>query len=90
MPQALQGTSATRDQHGHTESGRGADSKVQSVESRTFQLTFQQYQMLLEVSESIALHRDLQALFHDLAQRLPCMVPFDYINADPGQPDSQV
>ncbi|TLY18284.1 MAG: GAF domain-containing protein [Nitrospirae bacterium] len=36
--------------------------------------------LLLEVSESIALHRDLGELFHDLAQRLPRLVPFDYIN----------
>ena len=36
--------------------------------------------LLLEVSESIALHRDLEDLFRDLAQRLPHIVPFDYIN----------
>ena len=36
--------------------------------------------LLLEVSESIASHRDLGELFHDLAQRLPRIVPFDYIN----------
>ncbi len=37
--------------------------------------------LLLEVSESIASHRDLGELFHDLAQRLPHIVPFDFINA---------
>ncbi|HSB45388.1 MAG TPA: sigma 54-interacting transcriptional regulator [Nitrospira sp.] len=37
--------------------------------------------LLLEVSESIASHRDLEELFSDLAQRLPQIVPFDYINA---------
>ncbi len=36
--------------------------------------------LLLEVSESIASHRDLEELFQDLAQRLPQIVPFDYIN----------
>jgi formate hydrogenlyase transcriptional activator len=36
--------------------------------------------LLLEVSESIASHRDLDVLFRDLAQRLPRIVPFDYIN----------
>lgn len=36
--------------------------------------------LLLEVSESIASHRDLGELLHDLAQRLPRIVPFDYIN----------
>src|SRR5207244_2830343 len=37
--------------------------------------------LLLEVSESIASHRDLGELLRDLAQRLPQIVPFDYINA---------
>ncbi len=36
--------------------------------------------LLAEVSESIASHPDLNELFHDLAQRLPQIVPFDYIN----------
>src|SRR5262245_30075987 len=35
---------------------------------------------LLEVSEAIASHRDVAALFQDLAQRLPRVVPFDVIN----------
>jgi formate hydrogenlyase transcriptional activator len=36
--------------------------------------------LLLEVSESIASHHNLSELVHDLAQRLPRVVPFDYIN----------
>lgn len=32
------------------------------------------------MSESIALHRDLAALFHDLAQRLHRVVQFDFLN----------
>jgi formate hydrogenlyase transcriptional activator len=36
-----------------------------------------QHQALLEVSESIATHRDLPALFHDLVERLPRLVNFD-------------
>ena len=39
-----------------------------------------QLRLLLEVSESIASHRDIAALFQDLAQRLPRIVPFDLIN----------
>jgi formate hydrogenlyase transcriptional activator len=35
------------------------------------------YQALLEVTESIATHRDLPALFHDLIERLPRLVNFD-------------
>jgi formate hydrogenlyase transcriptional activator len=34
----------------------------------------------LEVSESIALHRDLEGLFHDLAGRLHRVVQFDFLN----------
>ena len=36
-----------------------------------------QHQALLEVAESIATHRDLPALFHDLKERLPRLVNFD-------------
>ena len=46
--------------------------------------------LLLEVSESIASHRDLEGLFRDLAQRLPHVVPFDYINAVLHEPERDV
>jgi formate hydrogenlyase transcriptional activator len=36
--------------------------------------------LLLQVSESIASHHELEGLFGDLAARLPPVVPFDYIN----------
>ncbi len=36
-----------------------------------------QHQVLLEVTESIATHRGLPALFHDLKERLPRLVKFD-------------
>ncbi|HXW13703.1 MAG TPA: sigma 54-interacting transcriptional regulator [Terriglobia bacterium] len=36
-----------------------------------------QYQALLEVTESIATHRHLPELFHDLIERLPHLVNFD-------------
>ncbi len=36
--------------------------------------------LLLEVSESIASYRDLRELFEVLSQRLPRLVPFDFIN----------
>jgi formate hydrogenlyase transcriptional activator len=38
-----------------------------------------EYRALLEVSESIALHRDLNALFHDLAGRLHRVIEFDFL-----------
>src|SRR5215468_3161226 len=44
--------------------------------------------LLLEISESIASHRDLGEMFRDLGRRLPGIVPFDYINLllhDPGR-----
>src|SRR5262245_66322349 len=39
-----------------------------------------QYQALLEISEAIAEHRNLHELLQDLAQRLPRIVPFDFVN----------
>ena len=39
----------------------------------------QQYRTLLAVSEAIVSHRDLAALFHDLAGRLQQVVRFDYL-----------
>ncbi|MGH7206279.1 MAG: sigma 54-interacting transcriptional regulator [Nitrospiraceae bacterium] len=56
----------------HDESAQSAQQQLASERDRL--------RLLLEVSESIALHRDLDKLFHDLAQRLPRIVPFDYIN----------
>ena len=41
--------------------------------------TPQQYCALLEVSEAIASHRDLSALFQDLARRLHRVVNFDFL-----------
>jgi formate hydrogenlyase transcriptional activator len=46
---------------------------------QTPEATAARYQALLEVAESIALHGDLQALFHDLAVHLPHVVSFDSI-----------
>src|SRR5579863_1209728 len=41
---------------------------------------YSEFQALLEVSESISLHRDLTALFHDLAARLHRVVEFDFLS----------
>lgn len=41
----------------------------------------EQYHALLEVSQAISVHRDIRELFRDLAQRLPPVVPFDFIHA---------
>jgi formate hydrogenlyase transcriptional activator len=38
------------------------------------------YQALLTVSQSIASHRDLSELFHDLSQRLGHVLQFDYLS----------
>ena len=46
--------------------------------------------LLLEVSESIASHRNLSDLFRDLAVRLPRVVPFDYINVLLHDPERDV
>jgi formate hydrogenlyase transcriptional activator len=52
----------------------------QILSPREADLLHSQYRALLEISEAIAVHRDLNELFHDLAQRLPRIVPFDFIN----------
>src|SRR2546422_11570572 len=39
----------------------------------------EQYRTLLAVAEAIVCHRDLRALFHDLAGRLHRVVRFDYL-----------
>ncbi|HLX08901.1 MAG TPA: sigma 54-interacting transcriptional regulator [Thermoanaerobaculia bacterium] len=39
----------------------------------------ERFRALLEVSEAIAAHRGLPGLFHDLAQRLPRVVSFDFL-----------
>ncbi|HYA97541.1 MAG TPA: sigma 54-interacting transcriptional regulator [Methylomirabilota bacterium] len=39
-----------------------------------------QLEALLEVSEAIAQHRDLKALFHDLSKRLRTVVAFDFLS----------
>jgi formate hydrogenlyase transcriptional activator len=49
-----------------------------------------QYQTLLEVTESIALHRDLSALFRDLAQSLRNAFQFDYLSVRLHDPERQV
>jgi len=46
-----------------------------------------EYQVLLEVAESIALHRDLPALFHDLFRLLPRVVQFDSLSLMLHQPE---
>lgn len=42
--------------------------------------TQQRHRALLDVSEKIAAHRDLPALFHELAKTLHGLVHFDYLN----------
>ncbi|MDH4098045.1 MAG: Fis family transcriptional regulator, partial [Nitrospira sp.] len=37
------------------------------------------YQALLEVAQAISAHRDLHALFQDLAQRLPRVVHVNFV-----------
>jgi len=46
---------------------------------KTCEQLAQQYRTLLEVSESIAVHRDLQAVFREIAERLHRVVPFEYM-----------
>jgi formate hydrogenlyase transcriptional activator len=52
----------------------------QILSSPETDLLHSQYEALLGISEAILMRRDLNELFHDLAQRLPRIVPFDFIN----------
>lgn len=47
--------------------------------TRSTELPVDQYQALLEVSESISRHLDLGALLHDLAHRLPRVVDVNFV-----------
>src|SRR5262245_32457364 len=49
-----------------------------------------QYQALLEVTESIASHRDLSELFHDLTQPLRNLLHFDYLSVRLHDPQRNV
>jgi formate hydrogenlyase transcriptional activator len=49
-----------------------------------------QLEALLEVAESIAQHRDLAALFHDLAERLHSVVDFDFLTLVLHDPERNV
>src|SRR5262245_6064084 len=49
-----------------------------------------QYQALLEVTESIASHRDLSELFHDLTQPLRNVLHFDYLSVRLHDPQRNV
>src|SRR3954462_11440873 len=48
------------------------------------------YRTLLEISESIASHRELNPLFHDLAPRLHRVIEFDFINLILHDPERDV
>jgi len=45
------------------------------------------YRSLLEVAQVISVHRDLNELFRDLAQRLPAVVPVNYVALSLYDPD---
>ena len=56
-------------------------------------LLHSQYQALLDISEAIASHRELDQLFHDLAPRLHSVVRFDFVNLilyQPGRSGDEV
>jgi formate hydrogenlyase transcriptional activator len=52
----------------------------QKILTYDLETTIEHYQTLLEVSEAIASHQDVSALFHDLAKRLHRVVHFDYLS----------
>jgi formate hydrogenlyase transcriptional activator len=64
----------------------------QSAAAAQAQLTRERdrLRLLLEVSESVASHHNLDELVHDLAHRLPRVVSFDYINLTLHDPQRNV
>jgi len=60
------------------------------VENQEMELLHSQYQALLEISEAIASHRELEPLFSDLAPRLHHVVQFDFANLILYEPTLQV
>jgi len=64
--------------------------KDDTIEQREMDLLHSQYQALLEISEAIASHRELDRLFNDLSPRLHHVVQFDFANLILYEPTSQV
>jgi formate hydrogenlyase transcriptional activator len=62
----------------------------QTVERQGMDLLHSQYQALLEISEAIASHRDLDQLFQNLAPRLHSVVQFDFANLILHEPTRKV
>jgi formate hydrogenlyase transcriptional activator len=60
-----------------------------SIEQRETELLQNQYQTLLEISETIASHRELDQLFKELAPRLHRVVQFDFANLILFDPERQ-
>ena len=54
--------------------------KDNNLEHRQAELLQGQYQALLEISEAIAAHREVEQLFRDLPRRLHGVVEFDFVN----------
>src|ERR1041384_3419837 len=52
----------------------------QAIERQEMDLLHSRYQALLQISEAIASHRELDQLFRDLAPRLHRVVEFDFAN----------
>jgi hypothetical protein len=50
-----------------------------NFQSQEVEAVRHQYQTLLRITESIAGHRDLSELFHDLAQLLGNVLQFDHL-----------
>lgn len=62
----------------------------QELWSQQAKVLARHYQTLLEVSEAIASHRDLNQLFRDLAPRLHRVVHFDFVNLILDEPTRNV
>jgi transcriptional regulator with GAF, ATPase, and Fis domain len=59
-----------------------------TLERQSMDLLHSQYQALLEISEAIASHQELDQLFTDLTPRLHRVVQFDFANLILYEPSS--
>ena len=61
--------------------------ETQPTQSREL---IEQYRTLIEVSKAISAHHDLHELFRDLAQRLPRVVPVNFVALSLHDPERNV
>src|SRR5258708_23065100 len=70
--------------------GSTSEGRVPDMVEETAAPSHEQYVALLEVTESIAIHRSLPDLFHDLTRRLHPVLNFTYLALVVPDPEQNV